>query len=140
MVGYHRSRLGIATAALLISVGCSLGPLSSMPKAVMIQVHGNALTLAWDPPALVADSLPSRVVAYYLYYRELSSSQWVLLAEIPAVQSVQYTVMHERLGDGMFVFGVRSLCANEDLSAMHSSLDWNANPIAGWYIWWMKNE
>jgi hypothetical protein len=140
MVGRCFLKICVAVAAILVAGACSQSPISLMPEALMVRVKGPSLSFAWDAPAVVDDSLPSRIVAYAVYYRELSSSDWVYLGEIPAARGLQYTVTHERLGDGLFVFAVRSIAANGNYSAIHSSLDWNADPVAGWYVWWMRNE
>jgi hypothetical protein len=110
-----------------------------LPDAEIIRVYGESITIAWDSSVPVGRG-PGRIAAYGIYYQELSTSQWFYLGEIPATGDLRYRVTHEQVGDGLFAFGVRSITADRSYSAMHSSLDWNAKPLAGWYVWWVKKE
>jgi len=127
--------LAIIAAALTVAAGCSL---DSMTEAVMVSVDGQSLTLAWDPPSTIGGL--DRVAGYSVWYKRYSSPYWTLLGEIPAYQAPQYTVSHERVGDGLFVFAVSSIDDAGRTSEMHSSLDWTASPMTGWYVSWMRKR
>ncbi len=132
-------RLAILFVALLSVASCSLSPVSALSSATVIKVHQDYLTLAWDPSASPGRNLPTDIVAYSVFYRRLSDPQWIHLAEVPVNARPQYTVTHDRLGDGFFVFAVSSISADGSVSVLHTSLDWNAIPVSGWYVWWMRN-
>ena len=126
-------RLGVIAAVLSLAVSCSLGP---MPGALMLRVGGPSLTLAWDPATPGSEA----VAGYSVWYRRFSAPYWTLLGEIPAYRSPQYTVSHDRLGDGLFVFAVSSIATAGGHSFLHSSLDWTASPMSGWYVSWMRTR
>ena len=90
------------------------------------------LTLAWDPP-------PDPVQSYRIFFRGHGSEDWQQLAEIDAVPSPQYTVLHSRLEDGTYDFGVTAVNIEVAESDVHCSLDPTAHPDTGWYVKWMKD-
>jgi hypothetical protein len=130
------------TAALLLGVsviGCNL--LLAMPRGDSMQlVHKSPrLTLVWDPPLSDIPNRPTEVTSYQIYYREHGTGDWHFLAEIPASPHPGYAVKHSQLGDGLFDFAVRSVVQDGRASALHTSLDNNADPISGWYVLWAQS-
>jgi hypothetical protein len=98
------------------------------------------LTLAWDPPLTDIPKRPTEVAVYQIFFREHGTSYWVLLDEIPASPHPEYTIDHERIGDGLFDFAVRAISVEGKASALHSSLDNDADPISGWYVLWLGSQ
>jgi hypothetical protein len=137
------SLLGLA-AALLLSVsatGCNLMLFKNMGDSGSRQlVHKSSkLTLAWDRPRSDIPNRPTEVTNYQIYFREHGTPYWSLLAEIPASAHPEYTVEHERLGNGVFDFAVRSIAKDGRVSTLHTSLDSTADPITGWYVMWAQS-
>ena len=98
------------------------------------------LTLAWDPPITDIPNGPTEVAKYQIYYREHDTSYWRFLDEIPASPHPEYTIDHERVGDGLFDFAVRAISVEDRVSPLHSSTDSNADPVSGWYVLWVGSQ
>jgi hypothetical protein len=97
------------------------------------------LTLAWDPPATDIPGTSAEVAKYQVLYQEHGSNCWILLDEIPSDRHPQYTIVHDRLKDGLYDFAIRAITVNGQFSALHTSLDSSADPISGWYVFWESN-
>ena len=123
---------------LFFLLGCPFPFYKSDP--IRIAVKSPRLTLAWDPPETNIPHSPSYVTAYRIYYKEMQTSGWTFLDEIEASENPQYTVNHEDLRDGDYAFAIRSVGGGGAFSPLHTSLDWSADPITGWYVSWLKNE
>jgi hypothetical protein len=98
-----------------------------------------SLTLAWDPPLSDILNRPTEVISYQLYCREHGTPYWRFLGEIPASPHPEYCVQHSQIGDGSFDFAVRSVEKNGRASALHTSLDSSADPMSGWYVFWVQS-
>ena len=117
--------------------GCRL--IASAPSHQVIHKSAS-LTLQWDPPANDVHHNPNRAASYIIYYRDYGANYWRVLDIIPADANPQYTVEHARLGDGAYVFAVQSISASSSRSPIHTSLDNSADPLSGWYVFWVKSE
>ena len=117
--------------------GCAIPPIY---EPLRISVKSPELTIAWDPPVFNPPGGPTQVTGYRIYYCAYGSSAWHELGEISASENPSFTIKHSDVGNGNFVFAVGSLNAEGKLSQFHSSLDWEADPQTGWYVWWIKNE
>ena len=123
---------------LIVLVGCPL-PTVDDPQQ-MIRVKSTILTLAWDPPVANPGLGATSVSKYRIYYSNHGASEWVLLDEIDSTVNPQYTVSHGTLGDGVYDFAVSAVTSSGQESSYHTSMDAAANPMTGWYAWWMKND
>ena len=103
-------------------------PAAGLKGATPAMATADQVVLAWDAP-------PGLVQSYRVYFRIHGETDWVLMEEIPAVPSPQYTVLHSTLGNGQFDFGVIAVYASDE-SAVHTSLDQTASPQTGWYLEW----
>ena len=65
---------------------------------------------------------------------------WIYIADIPADDEPEYTVHHENLGDGIYEFAVCTISAKGQSSPLHASTDHNAEPFAGWYVFWLNSN
>ena len=117
--------------------GCKL--ITSAPAHQVIH-KSPSLTLQWDPPPDDFLNSPHEVTSYIIYYRDYQTPSWRVLDIIPASGKPEYTVRHEQLGDGAYVFAVQSISEDSGRSAIHTSLDASADPISGWYVLWVKSE
>jgi hypothetical protein len=87
------------------------------------------VTLAWDPP-------PGEVAGYRVYYRVHEVGDWTLIGEVPVNDNPELELLHADFGNGDFDFGVVAIDAENQESAMHTSLDDTALPATGWYLSW----
>ncbi len=62
------------------------------------------------------------------------------MGSINSSDNPYFTVKHSDVGDGVYVFAVSTVGEGGGQSPLHTSLDYTADPISGWYVWWMKNE
>ena len=133
--------LGLAAALTLAvsATGCFLILATAHGDCVEIVHKTPKLTLAWDPPLSDIPNRPTEVASYQIYCREHGTPYWRFLGEIPATLHPEYIVQHSLLGDGLFDFAVRSIAKDGRASALHSSLDNNADPISGWYVLWAQS-
>lgn len=134
---YSMKMLVVCLVLLGLAGGCAIPPIY---EPISIRVKTASLTIAWDPPDINLPGSPNYVSGYRIYYSDYGTSAWQELGEIPASENPYFTIEHSVVGDGLFVFAVRSLSADGDASEFHTSLDWTADPQTGWYVWWMKNE
>ena len=88
-----------------------------------------AVTLAWDPP-------PGEIAGYRVYYRVHEVGDWTLIGEVPVNDNPELELLHADFGNGDFDFGVIAVDAENQESAMHTSLDDTAQPATGWYLSW----
>ena len=121
----------------LTSVGCDWLKRITLGESAQILHKSYSLTLAWDPPITDIPNRSTEVEAYQIYYREHGTSYWRLLAEVPASRHPEYTIRHESVGNGLYDFAVRAITVEGKASALHTSLDSNADPISGWHVFWI---
>jgi hypothetical protein len=98
------------------------------------------LTLAWDPPVTDFPGSPTEIATYQVFYQEHGSNYWILLDEVPADRHPQCTIAHDRLKDGLYDFAIRAITVSGQVSPLHTSLDSSADPISGWYVFWVKSH
>jgi len=98
------------------------------------------LTLAWDPPISSVAGTTTEIAKYYLYFRERGSLSWWYLGAAAASPHPQYTVHHQRLGDGFWEFAVSAVTAQGGASDRHSSVDECADPFGGWFVFWLRSD
>lgn len=120
----------------MLLAGC-MPPYIEQP--LMVRVETSFLTIKWDPPHQTISHSPYYPDKYIVYYADFGTSNWIRLGEIDAKDNPHFTVKHSDVGDGLYVFAVRVVTKNYR-SSFHTSLDYTADPISGWYVWWMKNE
>ncbi len=106
----------------------------------MIRVKTSYLTIEWDPPTGVIPASPLYPHSYNIYYSEFGKSNWVLLGSSNSSDNPYFTVNHSDVGDGVYVFAVSTVSVGSGHSPLHTSLDYTADPLTGWYIWWFKND
>lgn len=102
-----------------------------------IETTEDAVILAWD-------SASPDVDYYRLSFRihganPPDSVPWYVIQDnIPADMNPEYPV--DRVGSGAFDFGVvaKDSEAENEESALHSSLDITAQPDTGWYLIWLE--
>ena len=132
----------ILIAALALSAGgCSQHVLQNLdgsessenPEADVDRLLCTAeqVTLAWDPP-------PSDISFYKIFYRTHASGSWILIEQIPAVASPEYTLYHAEFGNGNYDFGIVAVGEVDTESQMHTCLDATASPECGWYMCWTR--
>jgi len=109
-------------------------------ESLQILHKSSILTLAWDPPITDIPNRSTEVVAYQIYYREHDLAYWHFLGEIPASRHPEFTISHERLGNGLYDFAVRAITADGRASPLHTSLDGDADPISGWHVFWVYSQ
>ena len=119
----------------LIFYACQL--IENEPAQIVID--SEYIQLEWDPPS-VNEKDVSPIVSYRVYYRLHGMTNWSLLDIIPAEQNPSYTIYHSKLGNGSFDFAVSAVTSDDRVSDLHSSLDYAADPIGGWYIVWLRFE
>ena len=117
----------IVFCALL--VGCQY---SNEP--VQILTTSETIKLEWDPP--LVDYF---VTSYKIYYKR-NNSTWILLDEIPSSENPGIRVYHSDIGNGFIEFAVSSVDKYGAGSALHTSRDQNADPINGWYLFWVRSR
>ena len=122
---------------VLTSVGCDWLKRITLGESVQILHKSYTLTLAWDPPITDIPDRRTEVEAYQVYCRKHGTSYWRLLAEVPASPHPEYTIEHESIGNGLYDFAVRAITVEGRASALHTSLDNNADPISGWHVFWI---
>ena len=120
--------------------GCNWLKLISFGESMQILHKSSDLTLAWDPPLTDIPNRPTEVEKYQIYCREHETSYWRYLGEVPASPHPEYTVEHVLLGDGLYDFAIRAITQSGQASPLHSSLDSNADPVCGWYVFWVNTE
>jgi len=98
------------------------------------------LTLAWDPPLTDIPNRLTEVTKYQIYCRRHGASEWEMLGEVPASSRPEYRVEHDRLGDGLYDFAIRAITRDGLASPLHTSLDNSADPVSGWYVFWVNTE
>ena len=130
----------IVFSVCLFLIGCDWLRTFTLGEYIQIVHKSPRLTLAWDPPLTDSPNRPTEVASYVIYYREHGTIGWQLLDEIPANENPQYTVDHKQLGDGLYDFAIRAIAVGGDSSPLHSSLDSSADPISGWYVFWVKSD
>lgn len=104
-------------------------------EPVQIISTAETITLEWTPP-----KMDFFVESYRIYYRKDNMTSWVLIAEIPSNENPRYKIYHSDLGNGFFYFAVRSVEKNGVGSSLHTSSDQNADPINGWYLFWVRSR
>ncbi len=109
-------------------------------ESMEILHKSSELTLAWDPPLADIPNRPTEVEKYQVYYREHGTLDWRFLGEAPASPHPEYTVEHRLLGDGQYDFAIRAITQSGQASLLHSSLDSSADPVCGWYVFWVNTE
>ncbi len=122
---------------LLLLSGCPL-PIDS--EASMIRIKSATLTIAWDPPDVNPHFSGYHASRYRIYYSEHNAGSWHLLDEIPATKNPEFTIGHSAMGDGVYDFAISAVTSGGQESSFHTSLDVSADPMTGWYVWWMRNE
>ena len=106
------------------------GQLQAGPNDV--QSTAAQATLQWDSPP----SGPLQVVSYIVSYRVHGTSNWKMLATVPASSQPEYTVLRSAVGNGSFDFAVAAVDSTGASSPLHTSLDPTADPASGWYLTW----
>lgn len=122
-------------ATLLASValaGCGFPELFH-GEARQVEVKGQSITLAWDPPPAADRMGPA---SYEVYVAPVGTTDWEFLAEVAASDNPRYRVRHSEVGSGRWVFAVRAIMADDRMSEYHASVDATADPIGGWYVYW----
>ena len=119
--------------------GCGL-PSFKPAEYNQVMQKSAQLTLAWDPPLTDITGRPTEVESYRIYYREYGTFYWRVLDEAPANENPQYTVEHEQLEDRLYDFAVRAVTVSGQESPLHSSLDNSADPMSGWYVFWVESD
>ena len=125
---------------MVTSSGCDWLKRITFGESMQILQKSTELTLAWDPPLTDIPNRPTEVATYQIYCREHGTSHWRLLGEVPASRHPEFTVDHERIGNGLFDFAVRAISVEGRASPLHTSLDSNADPISGWYVLWVGSQ
>jgi hypothetical protein len=121
----------IFLAFSLVSQSCALPKSDAFP----IVVHSASITLQWDPP--VSGPLAASSIAfYYVYYCKHSTRAWHFIGQAPASSSPRLKVAHDDLGCGEFDFAVSTIMLSGMESDFHTSLDFSADPVGGWYLIW----
>jgi hypothetical protein len=132
--------LGIIFSLTVTSSGCDWLKRITFGESMQILQKSTKLTLAWDPPMTDIPNRPTEVATYQIYGREHGTSYWRLLGEVPASRHPEFTVDHERIGNGLFDFAVRAISVEGKVSPLHTSLDSNADPVSGWYVLWVGSQ
>jgi hypothetical protein len=130
------SAMSLAFVLLASLMSCPFPSSGSFP----VQAFSPTITLAWDPPPVQFSAPPLSVSSYRLYFRQHGSSQWTLLKEVPAAQSLELLLKHSDFGNGSYDFAVSAVNALGNESSLHTSLDALAQPYGGWYLVWFKSE
>ena len=120
---------------LLAFQGCEFTQFE--PDGIIITAE--SVRIAWDPPG-VTDDTQAPVIAYKVYYRLHGMADWTLLDLIPAVQNPGYTINYKEFGNGSYDFAVQAVSSDIRQSNLHSSLDFDADPLGGWYVIWIRFE
>jgi len=120
--------------------GCDWLKRITFGESMQILYKSSDLTLAWDPPLTDIPNRPTEVAKYQIYCREHGTSEWEILGDIPASPHPEYTVEHGFLGDGLYDFAIQAITQNGLASPLHTSLDSNADPASGWYVFWVNTE
>jgi hypothetical protein len=136
----------IANLSVLVLVlgfavsGCKRILAFSLGEATQILYKQPQLTLAWDPPLTDIPGMSTEIATYQVFYQEHGSGCWILLDEVPADRHPRFTIAHDRLKDGLYDFAIRSVTVDGRLSPLHTSLDSSADPISGWYVFWVESD
>lgn len=120
--------------------GCNWIKAFSFSEATQILYKQPQLTLAWDPPATDIPGSSTEITRYQIFYREHDSHHWIPLDEVKASRHPQYTIAHDSLKDGLYDFAIRAITVDGLFSPLHTSLDPSADPISGWYVFWVESD
>ncbi len=126
-------KLSIMVSIILLCIyfyGCQY---TSEPHQIISNTE--SIVLAWDPPQ--TDIL---VKSYKIYYRKNDTFDWVLLDVITASENPRYVVYHSDLGNGFYDFAVSAVNKHGQDSILHTSRDQNADPLNGWYLFWVRSR
>ena len=110
----------------------------SDPRQILIE--SNTFTIVWDPPDFDARTIVYPIEYYRIYYRELGSVGWNMIAFIPGVEETEYRLHYSDFGSGRYEFAVDYIQSNGQASQLHTSGDRTTVPIGGWYIVWLGLE
>jgi hypothetical protein len=134
---FKTTLIGLSLSLVLIS--CSFfQPKNDYTEEI---VKGDSFTLAWNDDSWLISANPNKPATYRVYYRNHGEAAWSVLREIPAsAGTTRLTVKHEDLTYGLYDFGVSKIDAAGFESDIHSSLDTSADPICGWYVFWIGSQ
>jgi hypothetical protein len=118
---------------LLVQQGCVKPIIQTAP----LHVSSGCIILEWDAPPEAKLLPPGTQLHYLVYYRKQSEDWWRLIRE--TVGETNASIAQSDVGgDGVYVFGVKAVSSSGVATGIATSLDFNAEPIGGWYIFWTK--
>lgn len=127
----------LSAFATLISCQAGNDPLSADDVSFyQVASQKDNITLSWETPSNKPGDSTDLITMYRIYYRKHDQGSWVLYDSVNAGQGDTCTIKQDRIGKGNFDFAICSIGNSGDASAMHSSLDQNAEPSTGWYLAW----
>ena len=119
-------------------VSCNLKLKPPGPREIIIKATN--ITLGWDPPINDIPRSPMEVDRYTIYYRRVEEEDWNLCGSSPRVKEPKFQISFYRLGVGKYEFGVSSTTVSGETSEIHASSDFDADPMPGWYIYWIGSQ
>ena len=131
------TKKAICLLVLLLILYASFG-CQNIREQRQIIIQGDTLTVSWDPSIFNSMDSIEPLAVYQIYYRRHGQIMWTLISEIPFNEKLEYTMHHEHFGNGMYDFAVRAINVNGHGSKLHASIDHDAEPFGGWYVFWVK--
>ncbi|MBN2656306.1 MAG: hypothetical protein JXR86_04540 [Spirochaetales bacterium] len=104
--------------------------IQSNDRIVEIIKTDREITLEWE-------SYSDSDVSYNLYFKIHGSPLWRSLDTVYN-GTPRFSLSISRIGEGSWDFGVSAVDSEGYESEIHSSLDYSADPAAGWYLTWME--
>lgn len=125
-------RYACGLAVVLMAFGtlsCSAARVHDSARGLTIV--GPTLRLAWEAVS------SSDFSHYEVFSRPRGTDRWTYLARVGPGRSPKLIVTPETLAYGTYEFAVRTVTRDGALSALHTSLDFDADPLSGWFVTWI---
>ena len=117
-----------------LSCELSLDSLYDDIGATPVVIARDSFALAWEAEEPAIPELPSAVNHYNIYARTLFSKQWEFIKETDGfTQKISLSV--GRIGGfGSYELGIAAVLNDGTIGEVHSSMDYDARPVGGWYL------
>ncbi len=121
---------------ILVFFGCDLflDSLYDDIGATPVVIGRDAFALAWEAEEPAIPELPSAVNHYNLYARTLFSKEWELIQETDGFTQKTFLSVGRLGGSGSYELGIAEVLNDGTIGEVHSSLDFDARPVGGWYL------
>lgn len=122
---------------IVVSTGSCSFLFSNMTHAMEIIVKGNYFTIEWDNPVYLEKT--DNIQSYRIYIRRHGYHYWQQVDEVEYLKGPSCTIKRNDFPPGKYDVGVSAVNHEGMESAIHSSMDTDASPQGGWYIFWIMD-